>query len=101
MMSLLRLTLLFVTLLGMALLTAPDTSSATPAYILPPMYGAAYIKECQRTSDACFFFRELCRECVRGCSEAAAHSALGKHGNFLAEECRTRGGAGIFRSDAR
>jgi len=91
MMSLHCLALLFVTLLGVAVLTAPDNSAAAPVNILPPMYGAAYMKECQRTSDACHDSRsrELCGECVHRCRAAVARSAMGKHGNFLAEECRT------------
>jgi len=101
MMSLLRLALLFATLLGMALLTAPDHSAATPVTLDGPLDGEAHIAACEETSLTCERRRDLCRECVHSCWAAAAHSSKGKHAYFLAELCRTRGGAGISRSDAR
>jgi len=98
-MSLLRLALLFATLLGMALLTAPDDSAATPVTIDGPLDGEAHIMVCEENYVACIRRRDLCRECVHSCR--AAHSSMGKYDRFLADFCRTRGGAGIFRSDAR
>jgi len=96
MMSLLRLTLLFVTLLGMALLTAPNNSAATPVNLYGPVYGGAHIEECEKTSAACRRSRELCLECVRSCEKAATASAMGKSGYYFAGWCRTRIGRGVW-----
>jgi len=95
MMSFLRVTLLFTTLLCMALLTAPDNSAAAPINPHGLTYGEVYLRDCIKTSDACFTSRKLCSECVRNCREAAAYSTIGKDGNFFAEYCRSRGGAGF------
>jgi len=96
MMSLLRVTLLFATLLGMALLAAPDNSAATPVNLYGPAYGAAHIVACEKTSAACRRSRKLCHECVSSCKEAATTSAMGKSGRYFAEWCGKRIGEGVW-----
>jgi len=88
MMCLLRLTLLFATLLGMALLTAPDATAATPVDMYGPVYGEAHVAVCDKTYEACYNRRERCHECVRSCR--AAYSTIGKPARNFAERCRTR-----------
>jgi len=57
--SFLRLTLLFATLLGMALLTAPDATAATPVDMYGPVFDEAHIVACDKTYAACNDHHEL------------------------------------------
>jgi len=89
---LLRLTLFFATVLGMALVTVPDNSAAAPI----KTYDAEHFWRCEMTLPACFGRREMCNECVRSCPKAAAGSPSAQSGLYFAQMCRSRGGTQFY-----